>query len=377
MRASSFASIALMLAAVACGSRTPFEDADAGPSHNETLTGGFGAGATTSAGGTNAAGTTASIGKGGGVTSAGGASVATGGAATAGSGTAGAGAVGTGGSKATGGTGAAGSTTTGKGGTGGTGNGGTSSSTGGTGAGAFGGACDAAKQTGCSPKQKCSAEQQGMGNLNSSCVPLTGSNAEGTDCMRQKIGFDNCAAGLICTGVGVVDYDPNKMPPHRQCRKLCAQDADCGKTQACSGFTQDGFGVCIDICIPFSACDPATTTDTGVAGNNGGATVSCSDIIGDVDQSNAYFTCHKVGKGTSGAQCSVSQDCAAGYFCQQGQGPMGGACTQLCNADHPCDGKGLSCASTTPTVDICQLQTAKGPRVRTLSSSEGASRSPP
>ena len=365
MRAYAFASVTLLLSAVACGSRTPFEDADGGVNHNETLTGGFGAGASSAAGksGSGTAGTSPVAGAP--------AAGATGAGAMAGNGAAGKGAGGTG-NAATGGTGTAGSGTAGTGaagkaggatagtggksGTGGTttSTGGTSSSTGGTGAGAFGGACDAAHDTGCAPgKQKCSAEQT-MGQLSSSCVPVMGSNAEGADCTRQKIGFDNCAPGLICTGVGVVDYDPNKMPPHRQCRKFCAQDSDCGMTQACDNFTQDGFGVCIDICVPFSACDPATTTSTGSAGNNGGASVSCSDLITDVDQSNGYFTCHKVGKGTTNAQCAVSQDCAAGYFCGQGMGPMGGSCTQLCDINHPCDGKGLTCSSDTADTGFCQ-----------------------
>lgn len=352
MRSSFALTLAFVSAVAACGGRTPIDDGTDSVDHNQTLTGGSG-------GGSSAQGGASVGGKAGapnvGVGAAAGTGPIVGGAGT----TMGGGAVGLGGSTTVGGSAGAGATagaSTGKGGA--TGKGGSAGvgGTGGTGAGAFGGACNPVTQKSCAPGQKCSAEQKGMGNLSTSCVGQMGGVGEGMDCKRMGIGHDNCGPGLVCTGVGVIDYDSQKMPPHRQCRKYCQSDSDCGKTQGCSQFTQDGFGVCVDSCLPFSACDPAPPTTMGSAGNNGGANKTCATIFQSVDGMNGFFGCHLVGNGKTNSPCQNEKDCAAGFFCGNG-GPGGGQCAELCDASHTCDLKSLMCsASQAGEIGVCQLR---------------------
>ena len=363
----------------ACGSSSSAAPATTAGGAGTDAAGGSSAG-TTGKGGTSAAGTTGT----------GGMTTGTGGMTTMGTGgSAGAGTAGKGGSAgmaAGGGTGKGGSA--GKGGAAGMG-------AGGMGAGGMmmiTAACDPIKKTGCTGTKKCVSEPAGMDTVQACEDPGAGPpvTMEGGDCKRTSLGIgDNCAPGLICTLRGVLDGD--SMNKHTQCRKYCQDDTQCADNQLCNEFTADGFGVCIDACLPFTPCSPASQSGMGMGGaggsgaggsgaagkggaGGGAATVSCSDIYKDNTKdpmtgkaSFDFFGCKLVGSGAIGDSCMTSKDCGVNQFCAadpNNPGAPTGICTEWCQladpmamppvVDHMCTKMGQSCASVMAgEINIC------------------------
>jgi hypothetical protein len=354
---------------LACGSSS----SSSPDATNSTGTGGASGSGTGATGGT-------STGTGGTSTGTGGTSTGTGGAATGGTGTGGAATGGTG----TGGTGTGGKagSSTGKGGAAGTGTGGkgggAAGKAGAAGAGGsmVGSACDPIAKTGCTAPQKCVAVgTNGMDTTVACGDPGAGPpvTQEGADCKRTSLGVaDNCAAGLICTVRGVLDADAGNL--HTQCRKFCSVNADCADNQLCEEFTTDGFGVCINACIPFTACLPASQSGMGSGGSGAGgapANGTCSEQYGfNEDPTKGFFGCHQVGSSTVGGTCNSgynSKDCGVNQFCAgdpaNPQATMG-TCTEWCRVADPsanppipaldCTKAGQACVGTSPgEINIC------------------------
>jgi hypothetical protein len=293
-----------------------------------------------------------------------------------GAGPAGGGAAGIGGVAGSSGKGGAGSS--GKGGAGSSGKGGAGAG-GASGNGGFAGseswvACDPTKgKDFCPAGQKCSVI---AGGSQPGCNPPLAGGAftlgEGQDCKRDVLGVDTCQEGFLCTIRGVLDSD--SMNQHTQCKKWCTSDAGCGPSQVCNAFTADMsgqpdgvFGLCVDVCEPFTPCLPLGSGAGGAgSGGAGGSPTAytCADPVQDNDLAHVFFACHAVGPGDPGSLCVNGKDCAANELCGGPfNGPVSGVslCIELCRImdpsglpDHDCTKKGQSCASMGLGVDICQ-----------------------
>ncbi len=194
------------------------------------------------------------------------------------------------------------------------------------------GPCDLIKQD-CTDQTntKCAAVDDGTGmSLTSMCVAPTGNMMTEDSCTRKDNtpsgeGYDDCAAGNYCSGLGTLS-----TPPVRHCRNFCLLDTDCthGVNEKCVGLivnqAMNAFtmGLCAPTCTPF--------------GNDCGQGLNCSNLLPAVDMSNEYLACRQPGQvGTSGA-CTTDSDCVADAVCVTPT--MGNAiCSALCDMGaHPC-----------------------------------------
>lgn len=140
--------------------------------------------------------------------------------------------------------------------------------------------------------------------------------------------LDNCQKGLICTGTGAVNAT--------MCRKICANDNDCGGTQKCArSRISSSFGLCIPTCTEFG-----TTCGTG-----GTCANSSTDISSTTGNTVRFLTCRAIGTGMPGDACSRSMPCGENMLCI---GSGGGAATAQCSP--LCDSSGSHNCPTLPGV---------------------------
>jgi hypothetical protein len=173
--------------------------------------------------------------------------------------------------------------------------------------------------------------QVGAANtLETECVELSGTAAEGDSCVRNfnQVGNDNCDIGLFCSGLAIAAVGDTQP---RICRSYCIVDDHCtgpgGDKCLEFGFddpTQPGDqehpgveGLCVPSCELFAACD------TGL---------SCSI---SVDNEGALFgMCRPLGAGQNNDPCTSSNECAADMQCLFSMGM--GSCSPLCDDANPC-----------------------------------------
>jgi hypothetical protein len=203
------------------------------------------------------------------------------------------------------------------------------------------GPCDLIKQD-CTDQtnSKCAAVDDGTGmSLTSMCVMPTGTKMTEDPCTRinnmsSGEGYDDCAKGNYCSGLGTLS-----MPPVRHCRNFCLLDTDCKNSEHCVGLivnqAMNAFtmGLCAPTCTPFG-------TDCGQG-------LNCSNLLPAIDMSQEFVACRQPGQvGTSGA-CTSDSDCVADAVCVT---PMMGAnpiCSALCDmASHTC-ANGKTCTPLT------------------------------
>lgn len=206
--------------------------------------------------------------------------------------------------------------------------------------------CNLIKQDCTDPvNTKCAAVDDGAGNLTPMCVLPTGDNATDAVCTRidqmsSGEGYDNCAKGNYCSGVGTLSN-----PPVRHCRSFCLLDSDCKNSERCVGLISNAqgsayvMGLCIPTCTPFG-------TDCGQG-------LDCASGDEAVDLSTQYFSCRETGQVAIGGACSSDLDCVADSLCASQMGKT--LCAALCDMGaHPCtDGKTCTAVQQGSAVMIC------------------------
>jgi hypothetical protein len=175
------------------------------------------------------------------------------------------------------------------------------------------------------------------GNLETECLPVTGTLANGETCMRESeaeadIGHDNCNIGLWCSGVSL----PAGPPQQRACRMMCSDNGHC-TTAGEQCLSIDGTDPLDGFCLPTCTLFDAATCMTGM---------SCSIMI-NIDETSGMGICRMDGTIIAGNACgAVGQNCLPNMQCIS-DGMGGGVCANLCDGAHACPG-GLACTAVPP-----------------------------
>ncbi len=191
--------------------------------------------------------------------------------------------------------------------------------------------CDLDKQD-CPSGKKCTITGAGS-RWAQTCVDVAKDTKKaGELCNRpdNKLGLDDCAAGLFCTPWGVAKTDPVQ----RRCVKPCSTTATCDKGDVCvvlgrrvygSGLGPRSAGLCV------SKCDPFATDPCGKDLGCGGAFMQTEDL-------KEVFTCMWKGAKAAGETCSPASygQCTPGLRCAYGPKGEAPVCQALCDAKHPC-----------------------------------------
>lgn len=208
--------------------------------------------------------------------------------------------------------------------------------------------CDYRAQD-CGAGQRCTAVN--AGNQSSlpvmpTCIAVTGAKKLDEDCARgevvglSNIGYDDCEAGLFCSGYSL------EAGKSRKCRELCLSATDCPSDRTCLWLGSDVpvSGVCVPSCQ--------------VLGNNCAGALTCRRY-GALDEHGAVKTmgtCEATGAKALGEACGSGPDCGAGLFCHA----SARKCVAYCDDQHPCNG-GKTCSKfggepAGSTLGVCALE---------------------
>lgn len=192
---------------------------------------------------------------------------------------------------------------------------------GGAGAAGAGSACNPVTQKGCPFPDDSKCTITGNGILQTSCQQ-PGKLDQGDSCDAPVLGHDECKPGLICAGFGVPGYKASSATGAR-CQKLCKKSEDCSFSQKCAAFSDDGYGVCVELCPPLEPC-----------GMNGEGT--CSGAFVDNENFSSFIACRGAGNTPAGGACPSSAFCGENMSCIFTQQGTPGVCTRLCDQEHTC-----------------------------------------
>lgn len=155
------------------------------------------------------------------------------------------------------------------------------------------------------------------GTTVTACLPA-GTLGDGMTCATSAmLGHDECAAGLLCSALGLLDL----TAPQSKCRRYCSATRACAAGDGCFPVSDDyTIGVCVPRCTPFGTDCP---TD-----------FDCSNALPDIDRSDLRLVCRHTGTTAVGGSCGHDLDCVAGSICDPIRMPR--TCLALCDGQHPC-----------------------------------------
>lgn len=136
------------------------------------------------------------------------------------------------------------------------------------------------------------------------CVPA-GSAELDASCEQE-----HCAPGLHCTSFGSASFED-------RCRALCRDSSDCGTGERCVVAADGVSDICVRTCDPFSSPDTCPVNTRCAAPS-------------ETSEGDASGLCVRQGAGAVGVPCTSSPECSDGLTCHAG------ACSPICDAEHPC-----------------------------------------